>query len=94
MLAVQRAYGPAKIDPATVGLVEAHGTGIPIGDQTEVAAMRGTFGGDGAVVPTHALGSVKSMIGHCIPARSALPASSRQRWPCITKSFRPRCAKK
>jgi acyl transferase domain-containing protein len=68
MLAVQRAYGPAKIDPATVGLVEAHGTGIPIGDQTEVAALRGTFGGDGAVVPTHALGSVKSMIGHCIPA--------------------------
>lgn len=68
MLAVQRAYGPAKFDPATVGLVEAHGTGIPIGDQTEVAALRGTFGGDGAVVPTHALGSVKSMIGHCIPA--------------------------
>lgn len=68
MLAVQRAYGPAGIDPATVGLVEAHGTGIPIGDQTEVAALRGTFGGDGTTVPTHALGSVKSMIGHCIPA--------------------------
>ncbi len=68
MLAVQRAYGPAHIDPATVGLVEAHGTGIPIGDQTEIAALRATFGGDGAIVPTHAIGSVKSMIGHCIPA--------------------------
>lgn len=68
MLAVQRAYGPARIDPGSVGLIEAHGTGIPIGDQTEVAALRGTFGGDGALVPTHALGSVKSMIGHCIPA--------------------------
>ena len=68
MLAVQRAYGSSGIDPAMVGLVEAHGTGIPIGDQTEIAALRGVFGGEGDLVPSHAIGSVKSMIGHCIPA--------------------------
>ncbi len=66
-LAIRRAYEQCGIDPASVGLVEAHGTGIPLGDQTEIAAMLNVFG-KGPMVPRHALGSVKSMIGHCIPA--------------------------
>jgi acyl transferase domain-containing protein len=66
-LAIQRAYEQCGIDPASVGLIEAHGTGIPLGDQTEIAALLNVFG-KGPMVPRHALGSVKSMIGHCIPA--------------------------
>jgi acyl transferase domain-containing protein len=67
-LAIRRAYRGAGVDPATVGLVEAHGTGIPLGDRTEVAALREVFGpmqGEGARC---ALGSVKSLIGHTISA--------------------------
>ncbi len=66
-LAIQRAYEQCGIDPASVELIEAHGTGIPLGDQTEIAALLNVFG-EGPMVPRHALGSVKSMIGHCIPA--------------------------
>ncbi|MDX2436119.1 MAG: polyketide synthase, partial [Acidobacteriota bacterium] len=38
-LALERAYRNAAVDPATVGLIEAHGTGVPLGDQTEVRAL-------------------------------------------------------
>jgi acyl transferase domain-containing protein len=68
ILALQRAYEQSGIDPATVGLIEAHGTGIPVGDATELEALRKVFANDGSNVPRCALGSVKSMIGHCIPA--------------------------
>ena len=67
-LAIRRAYDSTGVDPATIGLVEAHGTGIPLGDKTEIAALKNVFGerrtGQGAI----AIGSVKSMISHCIPA--------------------------
>ncbi len=68
MLAIQRAYETSGIEPSTIGLVEAHGTGIPLGDRTEVEALRGIFGERTKETPTIAIGSVKSMIGHCIPA--------------------------
>jgi acyl transferase domain-containing protein/phosphopantetheinyl transferase len=66
-LAVQRAYGEAGIDPSTVSLIEAHGTGIPLGDRTEVKMLGQIFGTrDG--IPPIALGSVKSMVAHTITA--------------------------
>ena len=67
-LAVKRAYAQCNIDTSTVDLIEAHGTGIPLGDRTEVDALRMVFGEEESRMPRHALGSVKSMIGHCIPA--------------------------
>ena len=67
-LAIRRAYEQSGIDPSSVGLVEAHGTGIPLGDQTEIEALRNVFVQESSPVPRQALGSVKSMIGHCIPA--------------------------
>ncbi len=67
ILAVRRAYEQAGIDPDTVGLIEAHGTGIPLGDETEVRALRAVLDAKPGP-PRRALGSVKSMIGHCIPA--------------------------
>jgi len=67
-LAIQRAYRSSGIDPATIGLVEAHGTGIPLGDKTEISSLKAVFGARQGPAGTKALGSVKSMISHCIPA--------------------------
>jgi acyl transferase domain-containing protein/phosphopantetheinyl transferase (holo-ACP synthase) len=67
-LAIRRTYDAAGVDPSTVGLVEAHGTGIPLGDKTEIASLKAVFGGRTTPIGVKALGSVKSMISHCIPA--------------------------
>ncbi len=67
-LAIGRAYANSEIDPASVGLIEAHGTGIPLGDQTEIAALKSVFGERDTEIGQIALGSIKSMISHCIPA--------------------------
>ena len=71
VLAMKRAYEQCGIDPRTIGLVEAHGTGIPLGDRTEIQALRQVLGDREKPFPHVALGSVKSMIGHCIPAAGA-----------------------
>ena len=68
VLAVRRAYANSGLDPATIGLIEAHGTGIPLGDRTEIEALRTVFGPRDGHLPHVPIGSVKSMIGHCIPA--------------------------
>jgi acyl transferase domain-containing protein/phosphopantetheinyl transferase len=68
VLAIRRAFADTDVSPATIGLIEAHGTGIPLGDRTEIEALREVFGERLAGGPRVALGSVKSMIGHCIPA--------------------------
>ncbi len=67
-LAIQRAYAASGIDPATIGLVEAHATGIPLGDEVEIRALTSVFGERRGIAPHVAIGSVKSMIGHTIPA--------------------------
>jgi len=67
-LALRRAYEAAGVDPRSVSLIEAHGTGTPVGDATEVQALTSVFGGRGDSLPWCGLGSVKSMIGHAMPA--------------------------
>lgn len=67
-LAIQRAYTSSCVDAASVSLIEAHGTGIPLGDKTEIAALKNVFGERRGPAGSVALGSVKSMISHCIPA--------------------------
>jgi acyl transferase domain-containing protein/NAD(P)H-dependent flavin oxidoreductase YrpB (nitropropane dioxygenase family)/NADP-dependent 3-hydroxy acid dehydrogenase YdfG len=62
--ALERAYAKAGISPATVGLIEAHGTGTVVGDQAEVETLKRVFGPAGAARQSCAIGSVKSMIGH------------------------------
>ena len=63
-----RAYEDAGVAPESVGLVEAHGTGIPLGDITEVRALSKVFGPRPGKVATCGVGSVKSMIGHTLAA--------------------------
>jgi acyl transferase domain-containing protein/NAD(P)-dependent dehydrogenase (short-subunit alcohol dehydrogenase family) len=68
--ALRTAYARAGIDPATVGLIEAHGTGTRVGDEVEFDGLRKLFGAD-APKGCSALGSVKSMIGHTKAAAGA-----------------------
>jgi acyl transferase domain-containing protein/phosphopantetheinyl transferase len=67
-LALRRAYEASDVNPATVGLIEAHGTGLPVGDAAEIEAIKRVFDlrDDGSF--RCAIGTVKSMIGHLIPA--------------------------
>jgi acyl transferase domain-containing protein/NAD(P)H-dependent flavin oxidoreductase YrpB (nitropropane dioxygenase family)/NAD(P)-dependent dehydrogenase (short-subunit alcohol dehydrogenase family) len=62
--ALRRAYAKAGVSPATVGLIEAHGTGTVAGDGAEVQALTQVFSDAQAPRQGCAIGSVKSMIGH------------------------------
>jgi acyl transferase domain-containing protein/phosphopantetheinyl transferase len=70
VLALRRAYANSGIDPATVDLIEAHGTGTDVGDHIEIDALNAVFSGRGKG-PHIAVGAVKSMIGHCLPASAS-----------------------
>ncbi|MFJ8744846.1 SDR family NAD(P)-dependent oxidoreductase [Embleya sp. NPDC127516] len=71
--ALHRAYASAGYSPATVELIEAHGTGTKAGDTAEVTALQEVFGtGDPADIARCALGSVKSQIGHTRTAAGAV----------------------
>jgi acyl transferase domain-containing protein/phosphopantetheinyl transferase (holo-ACP synthase) len=67
-LALRRAYEAAGVAPRSVGLIEAHGTGTPVGDVVEIEALTRVFGERNGDRPTTAVGTVKSMISHTIPA--------------------------
>ena len=69
--AIRNAYQMAAFDPSTVDLLEAHGTGTRIGDFVEFQALNNVFSQSSANKNTHALGSVKSMIGHTKAAAGA-----------------------
>lgn len=62
--ALRRAYAKAGISPATVGLIEAHGTGTVAGDRSELQSLSQVFDEAAAAAQSCAIGSVKSMIGH------------------------------
>ncbi|HEV7516622.1 MAG TPA: beta-ketoacyl synthase N-terminal-like domain-containing protein, partial [Thermoanaerobaculia bacterium] len=56
----------ADVDPGTVTYVEAHGSGTPLGDPVEIAALTQAFGDSGSGSPGGrcAVGSVKTNVGH------------------------------
>ena len=66
--ALEAAYRDAGIDRDTIGYLELHGTGTVVGDATEIATLKGFFGTSQAPPTARAMGSVKSMIGHTLPA--------------------------
>ncbi|WP_111604606.1 type I polyketide synthase [Streptomyces sp. Amel2xB2] len=84
--AVRQAWDAAGLDPLApdaIGLLEAHGTATPAGDEAELTTLAEVFGprtgtGDGeggedtgpagGERAPAAIGSVKSMIGHTMPA--------------------------
>ena len=68
--ALERAWSASGLDPKQVGLIEAHGTGTPIGDTTELRSLIRFFGPSAGSMRI-GIGSVKSMIGHTMPAAGA-----------------------
>ncbi|MFV2020219.1 beta-ketoacyl synthase N-terminal-like domain-containing protein [Micromonospora sp. LOL_023] len=69
-LAIRRAWEAAGLDPTdpdALGLLEAHGTGTPTGDAAELVTVAEVFGSY-LGGPRPVIGSVKSMIGHTMPA--------------------------
>jgi 3-oxoacyl-[acyl-carrier-protein] synthase II len=67
--AMRAAIFSSGITPGDVDFVNAHGTATPANDQVESLVMRDVFGE--RRVP---ISSIKSMIGHCMGAASALEA--------------------
>ncbi|ATP59079.1 beta-ketoacyl synthase [Pedobacter ginsengisoli] len=65
--AITQAWENAGIDLKDIGYIEAHGTGTPLGDKTEVETLLQFFGND-ASLPKAGIGTVKSNIGHAMPA--------------------------
>ncbi|WP_340375310.1 beta-ketoacyl synthase N-terminal-like domain-containing protein [Streptomyces sp. SS7] len=62
--AIRTAYAVAGIDVDTVGYIETHGTGTPMGDPIEISALTGAFRAGTDRVGFCRIGSVKSNIGH------------------------------
>ncbi|HET8641507.1 MAG TPA: type I polyketide synthase, partial [Pseudonocardiaceae bacterium] len=69
---IRRALAQARVDPRTVGYVEAHATGTVVGDPVEVAALQRVFGAACAERGWCRLGSVKSNIGHLAQAAGSV----------------------
>ncbi|MFF7022875.1 amino acid adenylation domain-containing protein [Streptomyces klenkii] len=67
---VLAAHRAAAVAPDTIGYIEAHGTGTPLGDPIEIDALKEAFGrlyGDWGIPVAPArtgVGSVKTNIGH------------------------------
>ena len=64
----RKALSAAGIDANTVGMVEAHGPGTPVGDPIEYASLAGVYGIDGPC----ALASAKTNFGHTQSAAGVL----------------------
>ncbi|MEU3256159.1 beta-ketoacyl synthase N-terminal-like domain-containing protein, partial [Streptomyces sp. NPDC006997] len=62
--AIAAALAVADVDADTVTAIEAHGTGTPLGDPVEIAALTEAFRTDTERTGFCALGSVKANIGH------------------------------
>jgi amino acid adenylation domain-containing protein len=62
--AIAMAHAAADVDARTIGYVECHGTGTPMGDPIEVAGLTAAFRLTTEDRGFCALGSVKSNIGH------------------------------
>lgn len=66
-LAIQRAYKNHETLKTQVRYLETHGTGMPLGDETELRTLLAEFF-EKRTQPSLHLGNLKSLIGHCIPA--------------------------
>jgi 3-oxoacyl-[acyl-carrier-protein] synthase II len=71
VLAMRQALDSAGLEPADIGLVNAHATSTPVGDQAEARAIHQAFGAEAARVPVQ---STKSMTGHSLGGASAIEA--------------------
>jgi 3-oxoacyl-[acyl-carrier-protein] synthase II len=71
--AMQAAMRDAGLRPDDISYVSAHGTGTPINDKVETAALKQAFGEAAFRVP---VSSIKAMLGHTMGAASAIEAAA------------------
>jgi 3-oxoacyl-[acyl-carrier-protein] synthase II len=71
--AVTMALADAGVDPSAVDYVNAHATSTPVGDPSEVRALRLALGDD--VAARTMVSSTKSMHGHCLGAAGGVEAA-------------------
>jgi len=64
---IKTAYEQSGVDPLTVGYIETHGTGTPLGDPIEFQALAEAFKEVDPCIPNAfcGIGAVKTNIGHC-----------------------------
>jgi amino acid adenylation domain-containing protein len=62
--AIAMAYAVADVNPSSIGYVECHGTGTPLGDPIEVGALAQAFAGGEARTSRCLISSVKGNVGH------------------------------
>lgn len=67
VLGMQRALNDAGITAAEIDYINAHATSTPVGDPSELAAIRQVFG----KLPVH-ISATKSMTGHLLGAAGAI----------------------
>jgi 3-oxoacyl-[acyl-carrier-protein] synthase II len=69
--AIRGALADARVDPDAIDFVNAHGTGTPLNDAAECAALVAVFGDRTAELPVT---STKSLVGHLLGSAGALEA--------------------
>jgi 3-oxoacyl-[acyl-carrier-protein] synthase II len=66
---IQGALADARLAPADIGYINAHGTSTQVNDRVETVAIKKIFGDGAYTVP---ISSSKSMLGHLIAAAGAV----------------------
>ncbi len=70
-IAIRQAMEDAHVTPEDIGYINAHGTGTPLNDAAETAALKLALGHTAYRIP---VSSTKSMTGHMMGATGALEA--------------------
>ena len=70
LAALRAAYRDAGTEPGRIDLLEAHGTGTPVGDRTEIEAI-GLLRSESGVSEPCYVSSSKALIGHTLSAAGA-----------------------
>jgi len=61
---IKQALVNAEVPADSIGYIETHGTGTDLGDLIEITALKETFSTLNGQIPSCAIGSVKTNIGH------------------------------
>ncbi len=83
---MSRALARAGLAPRDIDYVNAHGTGTPLNDAMESAALARALGAEVERVP---VSSSKAQIGHTLGAAGAIEGHLQRRSPSATRSLPP-----